>query len=138
MNDRCAAGTGRFLEVVADRLKLELGELGTIAAQADTPSPISSMCVVFAETEITGLLAGGEKQSNIVAGVQASIASRLASMAGRNIEDPIVFTGGVALITGMKDALEASLKHPISVAAKPQFTGALGAALLAGEIIIET
>jgi predicted CoA-substrate-specific enzyme activase len=136
MNDRCAAGTGRFLEVVAERLKLELNELGSTAAQADAPSPISSMCVVFAETEITGLLAAGEKQSNIVAGVQASIASRLTSMAGRNIEEPIVFTGGVAMITGMKDALETTLKHPISLVSDPQLTGALGAALLAGEIVL--
>ena len=61
MNDRCAAGTGRFLEVVAERLKLRLSQLGSVAACADAPSPISSMCVVFAETEITGLLAAGAR-----------------------------------------------------------------------------
>lgn len=136
MNDRCAAGTGRFLEVVADRLDLELNELGPIATQANKPSQISSMCVVFAETEITGLLAAGEEQSNIIAGVQSSIASRLAAMAGRRLEEPIIFTGGVALLSGMKDALESALKRPVAVAVNPQFSGALGAALLAGKILI--
>lgn len=134
MNDRCAAGTGRFLEVVAERLKFQLSELGAAASMADAPSPISSMCVVFAETEITGLLAAGEKQSNIIAGVQASIATRMASMASRNVDQPVVFTGGVALVSGMKAALEEALKQPISIAENPQFTGALGASILAGEV----
>ncbi|OVE75190.1 hypothetical protein BVX97_05465, partial [bacterium E08(2017)] len=124
MNDRCAAGTGRFLEVVADRLSVDLSELGELAAQADAPSAISSMCVVFAETEIIGLLAGGATQSNIIAGVQSSIVSRLASMAGRSVNEPVVFTGGVALIPGMREAMEVSLKHPVTVAANPQLTGA--------------
>jgi predicted CoA-substrate-specific enzyme activase len=131
MNDRCAAGTGRFLEVVAARLGVGLADLGKMAGKARKASAISSMCVVFAETEIIGLLAGGESPENIVAGVQMSITSRIASMAGRNVADPVVFTGGVALIPGMDKMLMESLGHPVKVSRDPQMTGALGAAILA-------
>jgi predicted CoA-substrate-specific enzyme activase len=131
MNDRCAAGTGRFLEVVSARLGVEAGELGNLASRSISPAPISSMCVVFAETEIVGLLASGAPPEDIVAGVQHSIAQRVAGMAGRNVEEPVLFTGGVALVSGMPAALEAVFKKPVRVAANPQFTGALGAALLA-------
>jgi predicted CoA-substrate-specific enzyme activase len=131
MNDRCAAGTGRFLEVVADRFGLETPKLGELAARSANPAAISSMCVIFAETEIIGLLASGALPEDIVAGVQVSIARRVASMAGRNITDPVVFTGGVAMVNGMREALESALKRPISVSPHPQLTGALGAALLA-------
>ena len=130
MNDRCAAGTGRFLEVVAARLNVELAGLGRMATRAGKPAAISSMCVVFAETEIIGLLASSEKAANIVAGVQQSIATRIASMAGHNISKPIVFTGGVALVPGMAKALESALGHPVHVARQAQLTGALGAAIL--------
>ena len=131
MNDRCAAGTGRFLEIVASRLGVELASLGEFARRSKTPASISSMCVVFAETEIVGLLASGARPEDIVAGVQASIASRVATMAGRRIELPIVFTGGVALVPGMDAALSAALKHPVMTSPGPQLTGALGAAILA-------
>lgn len=133
MNDRCAAGTGRFLEVVAQRLDIGIDHLGEYGARADNPAAISSMCVVFAETEIIGLLAGGAGSENIVAGVQNSIASRMASMAGRNAAEPILFTGGVAMIPGMDKALEKSLGRAVQIAETPQITGALGAALLARE-----
>ena len=133
MNDRCAAGTGRFLEVVADRLHLPLEEFGQMATAAENPSAISSMCVVFAETEITGLLASGERQENIIAGVQVSIATRLSSMAGRGAQQPVVFTGGVSLVPGMKQAVETALKCDISIAENPRFTGALGGALIAAD-----
>lgn len=132
MNDRCAAGTGRFLEVVANRLQVSITELGDRASEADAPSSISSMCVVFAETEIIGLLAAGETPQNIIAGVQTSISSRIASMAGRGIDNPVVFTGGVALIPGMQTALEKTLNCYIKTSPRPQFTGALGAAIIAG------
>lgn len=131
MNDRCAAGTGRFLEVVARQLHLEIQDLGEVARQAANPSVISSMCVVFAETEIIGLLASGERPENIVAGVQISIASRISSMAGRKIKDPVIFTGGVAMLPGMVKTLNETLSHSITVPENPQFTGALGAAILA-------
>jgi len=131
MNDRCAAGTGRFLEVVADRLGIPVGDLGAMASRSCNPAAISSMCVVFAETEIIGLLAGGRPGEDIVAGVQNAIASRIVAMAGRSVEPPIIFTGGVARISGMETALQNALGQSVAIAPEPQMTGALGAALLA-------
>ena len=131
MNDRCAAGTGRFLEVVAQRLEVALDDLSELAERSTDPAAISSMCVVFAETEIIGLLAGGTSPDDIVAGVQNSIASRITALAGRRPDPPIVFTGGVALLPGMVAALESVLDQPVIVCPTPQLTGALGAALLA-------
>jgi len=131
MNDRCAAGTGRFLEMVAHRLDVPLDRLGELSRRSTDPAVISSMCVVFAETEIIGLLAAGRAPADIVAGVQAAIAARVAAMAGRNVDEPVIFTGGVALIDGMTAALSAALARPVSVAPDPQMTGALGAAILA-------
>ncbi|MHC4852917.1 MAG: acyl-CoA dehydratase activase [Planctomycetota bacterium] len=131
MNDRCAAGTGRFLEVVAQRLGLDLGALGGCAQRSEQAATISSMCVVFAETEIVGLLATGASPADIAAGVQLAIATRIASLAGRSIEEPLAFTGGVALVGGMAQALERALGHPVTIPETPQLTGALGAALLA-------
>jgi len=131
MNDRCAAGTGCFLEVVAKRLDLTLDALGDVAGRSRTPAAISSMCVVFAETEIIGLLAAGTSPEDIVAGVQTSIATRVASMAGRSVESPVVFTGGVAMIPGMDAALQSALGCPVAIAPQPQLSGALGAAILA-------
>ena len=133
MNDRCAAGTGRFLEIVAERLEMKLKDLGESAKKADRPAAMNSMCVVFAETEIVGLLASEESPENIVAGVQNSIAKRIGAMAGARITGPIVFTGGVALIPGMKNALSKVLNHSIRVAENPQMTGAFGAAIIAAE-----
>ena len=134
MNDRCAAGTGRFLEMVAERLGVKLEDLGKHAGRSIEPASISSMCVVFAETEIIGLLASGSAPKDIVAGVQTAIASRVHAMVGRNVSSPVVFTGGVALISGMDKALEAVLGEPVITAPDPQMTGALGAALLARTI----
>ncbi|MBU1693655.1 MAG: rod shape-determining protein, partial [Verrucomicrobia bacterium] len=131
MNDRCAAGTGRFLEIVAERLEMPIEELGAAAGRAQRPAVISSMCVVFAETEIVGLLSAGERPEDIVAGVQAAMASRIASMAGLRLDEPVVFTGGVALISGMDRALSEALGRPVRTAPDPRLTGALGAALLA-------
>lgn len=131
MNDRCAAGTGRFLEVVADRLSVGLDQLGPMSARSKSPASISSTCIVFAETEIIGLLSSGVSPDDIVAGVQNSIAIRIAAMAGRSVQAPVVFTGGVAIVPGMDRALESALGHPISIVANPQMTGALGAAIIA-------
>jgi len=133
MNDRCAAGTGRFLEIVAQRLGVELESLGRMAAKSRSPAAISSMCVVFAETEIIGLLASGTASEDIVAGVQAAIAARIIGMAGRNIEPPVIFTGGVAMISGMDAALKSALGQKVTVSPDPQMTGALGAAILASD-----
>lgn len=133
MNDRCAAGTGRFLEVVANRLDVPIDRLGEYAVRADKPAAISSMCVVFAESEMIGLLASGVKPENIIAGVCQSVAQRIAAMAGRIPTGEIIFTGGVARVSGMDRALSASLKQPVCIASDPCMTGAIGAALIAAE-----
>jgi predicted CoA-substrate-specific enzyme activase len=129
MNDRCAAGTGRFLEMVASRLDMTWEKLSELAQQSKKPAHISNMCVVFAETEIIGLLAEGKPLSDVVAGVQNAIATRISALAGRSICPPICFTGGVALQPGMARALDEVLSSPVRVVPQPQFTGALGAAL---------
>jgi predicted CoA-substrate-specific enzyme activase len=131
MNDRCAAGTGRFLEVVAARLGVKLGAFDALIGRGQSVASISSMCVVFAETEVVGLLASGVPPEAIAAGVQASLAARVAAMAGRKTAGPVVFTGGVALVAGMVRALESALGQPITIASDPQLTAALGAAILA-------
>ncbi len=133
MNDRCAAGTGRFLEIVADRLEMPVRDLGIAAERAGQPAVISSMCVVFAETEIVGLLAAEETPANIAAGVQNSVAKRICSMVGGRIEGPVIFTGGVALIPGMRSALSKALKCPVAITREPQITAAYGAAVIALE-----
>lgn len=133
MNDRCAAGTGRFLEVVAKRLQGDLTSVAEAARGSDAPATISSMCVVFAETEIIGLLASGASREDIMAGVQASIAARIHSMVGRRAKGPYYLTGGVALVPGMAEAISKALQHPITVCEHAQLTGALGAAILAGK-----
>ena len=131
MNDRCAAGTGRFLEVVADRLGVDLDDAGRAGRAQPQPAAISSMCVVFAETEIIGLLAGGR------AARTSSPACRRRSRRGSSpwpagtSTPPIVFTGGVARIPGMETALQTALGRPVAISPDPQMTGALGAALLA-------
>lgn len=129
MNDRCAAGTGRFLEMVAARLNMSWDELSELARQSETPALINNTCVVFAESEIVGLLADGKPLPDVVAGVQNSIATRVAALAGRFVSPPVCFTGGVALQPAMARALERVLGCTIRVAPQPQFTGALGAAL---------
>ena len=131
MNDRCAAGTGRFLEMVADKLEVPLAQLGALAAGSTDPASISSMCAVFAETEIIGLLASGAEPKDIIAGVFGAIAARATTMAGPGLEPPVVFTGGVAMVAGMDNALAEAIGQEVTVVPHPQLTGALGAALLA-------
>jgi activator of 2-hydroxyglutaryl-CoA dehydratase len=104
-----------------------------MAARSQNPASISSTCIVFAETEIIGLLATGISADDIVAGVQNSIAIRIAAMAGRGVAAPVVFTGGVAIVSGMDRALEFALGQSISIAPNPQMTGALGAAIIAAK-----
>jgi len=134
MNDRCAAGTGRFLEMVARILDLDLDQLGEVAPRATRPAEISSMCAVFAESEVIGLLARGTPRQDVLAGVHASIAARIASLAGRlNVQPPAAFTGGVALNPAMVDAVAKALALDLAVPPEPQVTGALGAALLAAK-----
>lgn len=134
MNDKCAAGTGRFLQVLSGILNLSLEELGR-AASAGAPAPISSMCAVFAETEIVGLLAGGTPPRDIAAGVFLSIARRMCGLARRiALHDECVFTGGLATCPAFASLLSAELDRPVNVPADPQVVGALGAALIALEM----
>ncbi len=132
MNDKCAAGTGRFLELVSNQLNIDLSGDSTLIAKSKAPAIISSMCAVFAESEIIALLAKGTPREDILAGVQSSIASRISTMAGKlNISGDVIFTGGVARIEGMSEAISKKIKKKIKVAKKPQLTGALGAAIIA-------
>lgn len=132
MNDRCAAGTGRFLEMVAVRLETPLEKLAELDPHANGSVKISSMCVVFAETEIIGLLAEGATPSAILSGIQTAIASRIVALLGSQpTAGSACFTGGVARIAGMQQALSQALGQPVTLCDHPQMTGALGAALLA-------
>jgi predicted CoA-substrate-specific enzyme activase len=133
MNDRCAAGTGKFIEMVAAMLHLPLEEVGQLALETRENIEISSMCAVFAESEIIGLLHKGVPREVILRGVFRSIARRTLGMAGRfGLEKDVVFTGGVALNPGVVEALrQESRIRDILVPPDPRITGALGAAILA-------
>ena len=132
MNDRCAAGTGRFLEVMAHALEVPLERMGAAALAATRTARISNVCTVFAESEVVGLIAGGEPRPNIVRGLCRSIAERVGAMAGHvGLAAPVMMTGGVALNRGVVAALEQQLGVPIELPALPQIVGALGAAHLA-------
>jgi (R)-2-hydroxyacyl-CoA dehydratese activating ATPase len=133
MNDKCAAGTGRFLEVISTVLKVKLEDLGPLSLQATKVVPISSTCAVFAESETVSLLARGETTENIVKGIHYAIANRIAGMSARiGVETDVLFSGGVAKNAGMRAALAEVLKVKINVPEfDPQLVGALGAALIA-------
>ncbi len=138
MNDRCAAGTGRFLEVMAAAFNLGLDEAGRLALAAAEPLPISSTCTVFAESEIISLKAAGHSSEAILAGVHAAVARRLKGMADRlAMEGPVVFTGGVARSAAAVEALRQVLGLEVFVPAHPQTTGAFGAALVAADRLKE-
>ena len=135
MNDKCAAGTGKFLDISARNLEVEVQELEVLHFQAkDTPLPINSICAVFAESEIISLLAAGHNTSEIASGIHYSIAKRITRLAGRGkIQDAVLFDGGTALNKGMVEALENELMREIHVNPFPQFTTSYGAALIAKE-----
>jgi predicted CoA-substrate-specific enzyme activase len=132
MNDRCAAGTGKFLEVMARALGFTIEEFGSQALKAGKDIQISSMCTVFAESEVTSLLAKGEDRLDIALGLHRSVVRRAAGMLKRvSVEGPIVFAGGVAKNLCMHHLLEEALRAHAIVPENPQLVGALGAALLA-------
>ena len=132
MNDRCAAGTGRFLEVMAEALGVTVQDLGTLHILAHQPVAISSTCTVFAESEVISHLARGVPRPEIAAGLHAAVASRVLGLAGRvGLVPAIVCTGGVAHNAGVTAALGAAAGLPIVVPPNAQFAGALGAALIA-------
>jgi len=132
MNDKCAAGTGRFLEVMSGVLDIDVNDMGAISIKGKEPCPISSTCTVFAESEMVTLRAQGNSRDNIIAGIHKAMAHRVAIM-GKTIgfNKEIVFTGGVAKNAGMRKAIEDIIKKDIYVPEEPQIVGALGAALLA-------
>jgi predicted CoA-substrate-specific enzyme activase len=129
MNDRCAAGTGRFLEVILARLDVPLSRVGEVVARAARAVPISSTCTVFAETEVVSLVAGGEPVEAIVKGIHAALAARVAAMSPLAGEGEVFFCGGVALNPAMGAALSEALRRPVEIVPDPQLVGALGAAL---------
>ena len=134
MNDKCAAGTGRFLDVMSRILEVDLSEMGEYDSMADEPSVVSSTCTVFAESEVISQLSKGLKKPNIIAGVHNSTASKACSLAYRaGIEDDVVMCGGVAQNEGVVRAISEELGTDVIVAPNPQTTGALGAAIYAYE-----
>jgi predicted CoA-substrate-specific enzyme activase len=134
MNDKCAAGTGRFLDVMSRVLEIPLSEMGEVHFQASEWAFVSSTCTVFAESEVISLLSQGVSKENIVAGVHQSVASKACSLVYRvGVNDDIVMCGGVAQNKGAVNAIEKELGRSIIVAHDPQLTGALGAALFAYE-----
>jgi len=134
MNDKCAAGTGRFLEVMAEALEVGVEELGSLSQQSQHPVTISSTCTVFAESEVIAQMSRGAPKADIVAGIHTAIASRVAGLAGQvGLEEAVIMTGGVAQNIGVMMALEKQIGLPIVLPSEPQLVGALGAALLAKE-----
>ncbi|HSB12638.1 MAG TPA: acyl-CoA dehydratase activase [Blastocatellia bacterium] len=132
MNDKCAAGTGRFLGAASAALDIPLGELGEVALQAERPVRISTTCTVFAESEVLSWLGKGKKIEDILAGVHHSIAARSIGLLRRvGIEEQVTFTGGVARNVGMIEALNRGLGLKVNVSEDSHFMGALGAALFA-------
>jgi len=137
MNDKCAAGTGRFLDVMAKILEVSVGELAGLSEKSTERVSISNICTVFAESEVISQLAAGKSRKDIAAGIHMSVANRVAGLARRvGIVPDVVITGGVAQNMGVVRAMSEILNMPIIPAPMPQLTGALGAALLAyGEAI---
>jgi len=132
MNDKCAAGTGRFLEVIAHKLEMSLPEFSALALKANAAVDVSSMCSVFAESEVISLIAAGKKREEIARGIHRAIAERVASLSRRVGGDPPYYmAGGVAKNACLVRELEGRLGSKVFVIDEPQFSGALGAALLA-------
>jgi predicted CoA-substrate-specific enzyme activase len=132
MNDKCAAGTGKFLEVMAQKLEVSLPELAQLSLAADSSVPISSMCSVFAESEVISLIAEGKSKEGIALGVHKAIAERTASLCRRIAgEPPYYMAGGVAKNAGLVRELGACLGSEVRVLEDPQMSGALGAAMMA-------
>ncbi len=137
MNDKCAAGTGRFLEVMARALDVPIDEFGPLARRSRQALQISTTCTVFAESEVVGLVAQGSELPDIVAAIHRSIASRVGAMVQRiGVNPPLVATGGVARNAAAIEALGRELNQPITVPADSQFAGAIGAALIAHDDVM--
>lgn len=136
MNDKCAAGTGRFLEVIAEALGIDLTDMGRISAMADGYVQISNTCTVFAEHEVTSRLAEGAAIPEIVAGLHESIAGRVVNMVRHlGLEKDVVVTGGGAKNTGLIQAIESKVGFSVLIPPEPFITGALGAALIGKDLV---
>ncbi|MFZ5918651.1 MAG: acyl-CoA dehydratase activase [Chloroflexota bacterium] len=135
MNDKCAAGTGRFLEVMARALEEDLDRFGELSLAAPRRAQISSTCTVFAESEVISHIAAGQPKDVIIAGIHEAIAARVSGMVGRiTVRHQVLMTGGVARNVGVVRLLEEKLGHTILVLPQAQITGAIGAALIAQEL----
>ena len=132
MNDKCAAGTGRVLDVMAPVLEVKVEDLAPLGAQSTVEVGISSTCTVFAESEVISQLAKGTDKRDIINGIHRSVASRVVGLAHRiGVRDEVVMTGGVAQNYGVVNALQKELGHEIHTSPLTQYNGALGAALFA-------
>ncbi|MDD5287597.1 MAG: acyl-CoA dehydratase activase [Dehalococcoidales bacterium] len=135
MSDKCAAGTGRFLEVIAQALGLKIEDLGPLSLKSTRKIPISSTCTVFAQQEVINNLSDGVALEDIVAGLHDAIANRVTRMVRRlKVEPDVVFTGGVAKNIGVVKALEENLGCKVLVPAQPLLSGAIGAAIIGKEL----
>jgi predicted CoA-substrate-specific enzyme activase len=136
MNDKCAAGTGRFIEVIADTLGVPLDKVGDLSLQSKNPAKINNICTIWAQQEVAASLAQGVPISDLLAGVHQSLADRISRMVSRlRVEEAVIVTGGGAKNKGLLKALSEQLDHEVFVPDEPLITGALGAALLGKEIV---
>ena len=132
MNDKCAAGTGRFLEVMARALEVDINDFGGVSLQADTPAKISSLCTVFAESEIVSLLAHGTQVGVILRGLHRALDSRVTALVHTvGIKAPLMLSGGVVQNPLITEMISEELQHKVLLPQHPQLVGAYGAALLA-------
>lgn len=132
MNDKCAAGTGRFLEVMAAKLEVDLTDLGPLSFKSTKEIEISSVCTVFAESEVVSLVARNEPVPDIIRGLHRAIVSRINNMVQMvGVHGQVTMTGGVAKNSGVVALIEAKLGCPVNIPPEPQIVGALGAALIA-------
>jgi len=139
MNDKCAAGTGRFLQVMSEVLGVQVDELGELALQSQAPSKLSSVCTVFAESEVVGLIADGVPRQDIAAGLCASVAGRVLGLVSQvGIRSDVLITGGVAHNVGVFSALKDAMEAKVMRTEDPQMTGAIGAAIIASERVART
>ncbi len=136
MNDKCAAGSGRFIEVIADTLQIPLDQVGERSLQSNHPAMISNICTIWAQQEVASSLAEGVPVADLLAGIHRSLADRIVRMVNRlRVEDTVVVTGGGAKNKGLLKALSERLGRPLRVPEDPFITGAIGAALIGKEIV---
>jgi len=136
MNDKCAAGSGRFIEVIADTLGVPLEEVGELSLKSTNPARISNICTIWAQQEVASSLAEGVPIADLLAGIHQSLAERILRLVQRlKVEEAVIVTGGGAKNRGLLRALSDQLGHGVSVPEEPLITGALGAALMGKEAV---